>query len=376
MAIDVRHVANLMIQKHLERLGEETELIFLFGSREKGTAHQNSDVDMCYTPVHESQWAHCTVTVEDILFDLFPLHWSQFEHMADFDDPRTSLIMDARVVYHRTEENLARFRGLQDRIHELERPAARPHMVAKAQGICQQTGYPFLQLQLAAGHDDLPSAKVHARQIVSAVTHCLTVINQVHIDTRELPQVLALPRLPEGCGGLLDRICGASDARDLATTCEALLQLTRALLLAEQQALPQQSLTYAEAFYGAYPEYKDMVRHILRSCDAQDPYMATDAVLCLQEELAPALARVLTGTAYTSFHTPADYWRHLAQLGFPDLLPATIARDYAALREQALAFDRRLQDLLTEHGVSLNAFASTQELLDHFRVTSEQEDAK
>jgi len=104
--------------------------------------------------------------------------------------------------------------------------------------------------------------------------------------------------------------------------------------------------------------------------------MATDAVLCLQEELAPALARVLTGTAYTSFHTPADYWRHLAQLGFPDLLPATIARDYAALREQALAFDRRLQDLLTEHGVSLNAFASTQELLDHFRVTSEQEDAK
>jgi predicted enzyme related to lactoylglutathione lyase len=368
VAIDVMHVTNLMIENHLGRLGEETDLIFLFGSREKGTAHPNSDVDLCYTPAHESEWSHCTVTVEGILFDLFPLHWSQLERMADFDDPRTSLIMDARVVYHRTEEALKRFRRLQDHIRELEQPAARPHMVAKAQGIFQQTGYPFLQLQLAARHDDLPSAKVHTRQIVSAVTHCLMVVNQTHNDTRQLPQVLALPLLPKECGALLDRIYGASGVRDLATTCEALLQQTRALLVTEQQAIPQHRPTYAEVFCGAYPEYRDMMQHVLRSCEAENPYVATDALTFLQEELGPALARVLTGAAYTTFHSPADYCRHLEELGFPDLLAAVTARDWTALREQALAFDRRLQDLLTEHGVSLNAFGSTQELLDHLNA--------
>jgi predicted nucleotidyltransferase len=139
MAIDVTYVTNLMVEKHLARLGEETELIFLFGSREKGTAHPNSDVDLCYTPVHESEWAHCTVTVEGILFDLFPLHWSQLERMADFDDPRTSLIMDARVVYHRTEEALTRFRGLQDRIRRLEQPAASWSQTRGATNSCFST---------------------------------------------------------------------------------------------------------------------------------------------------------------------------------------------------------------------------------------------
>lgn len=367
MTIDVPRIADLIIENFKEGLGDEIQMIFMFGSRTKGTAHPKSDFDMCYVPLQESTWAHRTVTVEGILFDLFPLHWSQLERMANFDDPRTSLVMDARVVHHRTEEALARFRGLQDRIRELEQPAARPQMVAKAQGIFRQTGYPFLQLRLAARRDDLLSGKAHARQIISTVTHLLMVANQTHIDTRKPSQVLALPRLPEDCGVLLNRIYGASDVRELASACESLLQKTRAFLLAEQLALPQEPKTYTEEFRSLYPELKDMVQHILRGCEARDPYMTTDAVLVLEEEVASPLARVLTGAACTSFHTPADFWHCLAELGFPNLLPAVIARDYDALREQALAFDRRLRDLLTENAVPLDDFGSEQELADHLR---------
>lgn len=365
MAADVSHIPNLMIENFRERLGEEIELIFMFGSREKGTAHPKSDFDMCYVPVLESTWAHRTVTVEDILFDLFPQHWSQLECKANFGDPGTSLMMDARVVYHRTEEALARFRGLQDRIRELEQPAARPQMVAKAQQIFRQTGYPFLQLRLAVRHDDLLSGKAHARQIVGAVTHCLMVANQTHIDTRKLPQVLALPRLPKDCGLLLDRIYATSDVGDLAAACEMLLERTRAFLLAEQRALSKDGTTYAEEFRSLYPELKDMVQHILRGCEAEDPCATTDAVLVLQEETASPLARVLTGAAYTSFQAPANFWHHLAEQGFPDLLSAALAPDYVTLREQATAFDRRLRELLTEHSVPLNDFADTEELAAH-----------
>jgi hypothetical protein len=370
MAIDVAQITNMMIEKHLGRLSAETDLIFLFGSREKGTAHQNSDVDICYVPVQESMWAHCTVIVEDILFDFFPLHWSLLERMANFDDPRTSLVLEARIVHHRSEEALARLRGLQDRIRELEQPAARPHMVAKAQSIFQQTGYPFLQLKFAAGQEDLPSGKIHAGQIVCAVMHCLMVTNQTTIDTRKLPQVLALPRLPAECESLLEHIYDASDTGDLATSCETLLQHTRDFLLIEQQSLSQTHANYAEVFCDAYPEYKDMLQHILRGCEARNPHLTTDALLYLQKELAPALARVLTGTVYTDFHSPADYGRYLAELGFPDLLPAVTARDYDALREQALAFDRHLRELLTEHGVALNAFNDTQELMNYLDASA------
>lgn len=54
VAIDVTRTTGLVITDHLQRFGEETDLVFLFGSREEGTAHPDSDVDLCYVPVQES----------------------------------------------------------------------------------------------------------------------------------------------------------------------------------------------------------------------------------------------------------------------------------------------------------------------------------
>lgn len=365
MTVQVTQVTDLLIEKHLEHLGEDTELIFLFGSRIRGTAHPNSDMDLCYTPVHGSTWAHTTVIVDGILFDLFPQNWWQLEKAANFDDPGTSKILDAQIVYHRSEEALARFHALQDRIRQLMQPESRPQMIAKAQSIFQKAGYPFLQLQLAAGRDDLLSAKTHARHIVSAINHSLMVVNQTCIDTRRPQQVITLPILPEDYEALHHQIYSTTDARNLAAACETLLGRTRTLLLTEQESLPQHPQPYAQEFCSLYPELKDMIQHILRGCEAQDSYITTDAVLFVHEELAPTLARVLTGASYTAFHTPADYHHHLTSLGFPDLLPSLIAGDYPTLHQQALVFDRRLRELLISHSVPLNDFSSAQELSDY-----------
>lgn len=132
------------------------------------------------------------------------------------------------------------------------------------------------------------------------------VLDQLCIGTRKLTQVLALPLVPNQRGKQSDLIYGTSYVLELTAACEALLRNTRALLLAEQYW-----------------------------------YAANDAVVFLQEELASVLGRVLTGAAYTSLHSPADYYGRLAELGVPDLLAAVIARGYAALRDHLDSLRRR-----------------------------------
>jgi hypothetical protein len=48
--------------------------------------------------------------------------------------------------------------------------------------------------------------------------------------------------------------------------------------------------------------------------------------------------------------------------GFPRLRPYAVAQDFAGLRRPCPAFDRRLQEFLTERAVSLHRFAKLDEL--------------
>jgi hypothetical protein len=82
-------------------------------------------------------------------------------------------------------------------------------------------------------------------------------------------------------------------------------------------------------------------------------------------ELMLHMAQALTGVAYSSFNSLAEYEQDLVALGFPDLLPYVAAKDFAGLRQQCLLFDRRLQQFLQEHGAVLNTFASLDELQEH-----------
>lgn len=102
MAIDIMRVTEVLKEAILRELGDEVDLIFRYGSQLKGTTHKYSDIDISYTPVHETTWNNITVVVEDIMIDFYPIHWSQLEQMANFDNIsctcflRTMLCISAR----------------------------------------------------------------------------------------------------------------------------------------------------------------------------------------------------------------------------------------------------------------------------------------
>jgi hypothetical protein len=360
MVIAMMRITEMLKDALLRDLGDEVELIFRYGSYLKGTTHKYSDLDISYVPVHESTWHSITVLVDDVMIDFYPIHWSQLERMASFDDVSCTVLLKSQIVYQRSEAVAERFRALTARLRALQQPDAHPAMLRKAQEIFQGMGYQYylLRQQTALGHQ--LSCLQHARNILKAVLHCLMVCNQACIDTRKLAQVLALPKLPVGFAETVDRVTKATEPGELLSACETLLHTTRDLLLAEQQQVQRSETTFPAVFDAAYPELKGDLQHIMLACERQD--MFNFNLMSFYHELMVHMAQAFTGIEYSDFNSLAEYEQDLVGLGFPDLLPYVVARDFAGLYQQCQVFDQRLQQFLTEHSVALNAFATVDEL--------------
>jgi len=365
MAVDILPAIEVTKEALLLELGDEVDLIFRYGSQLKNTTHQYSDIDVSYVPAHESTGYHITVLIDDTMLDLYPIHWSNLERMANFDDISCTVLLENQIVYQRSNEVAERFRALPTRLHELQQPAARPMMIRKAQEIFQRTAYQFylLQQQAAVGHT--LSCMYHARNILRDVLHTLMVCNQKVIDTRKLGQVLALPKLPENFVKSVDRITRQTEPDTVLKASEQLLQLTRTLLLNEQRAVARPKKSFAEVFDAAYPELKGDLQHIMLACKRRDLFSVT--LVSLYHELMVHMAQAFTGIDYSSFNSLAEYEQNLADFGFPDLLPYVVAEDFDGLHQQCQAFDKQLQQFLTDRAVSLNSFATLEDLREHLK---------
>jgi predicted nucleotidyltransferase len=365
MTINIPQTVEFLKDALLRQLGDEVDLIFRYGSLLKGTAHQYSDLDISFVPVHDTTWHSITVLVENTMIDFYPMHWSHLERMSTFDDISATVLLEHEIVYQRSEAAAARFRGLAARLREMQQPENFPVMLQKAQSIFEQLGYQYYLLRQQAERGHLLSCMQHSRHILRGVVHCLAVCNQATIDTRKLNQVLSLAKLPTDFASSVDLITNSTDPTELLTASENLMQSTRALLLAEQNRLRTDKPAFPEVFGAGYPELKGDLNHLMLACERRDLYNFN--FMSLYHELMIHIGQALTGIPYSGFNTIEEYEQDLVALGFPDLLSYVVAKDYDGLHQQCQVFDQRLQAYLTERGVSLYTFATLNALREHLR---------
>lgn len=361
MTLDLAHLTDVVTRALLCNLGDEVDLIFRYGSQLTGNRHAYSDLDISYTPVHDSTAHSITVVVGNTMCDLYPIRWPTLESMARFENISSTVLLNHQIVYQRSDASAERLRGLADQLRALQRPEARPVMIRKAQEIFQRAAYPYFLLRQAAERGHLLAALQHAQQIVSTVLHSLAVCNQSSVDTRKRTQVLTLPSLPVDFAETMTRITDALTPTDLWAAADRLLKTTRDLLVIEQQQLGGEAVDFPTAFGPGYPELKGDIQHILLGCEREDLFTLKGPLVSLYHELSRILSEI-AGVEITGFNSLMDYEQDLAALGFPALLPSLEARDFAGLHAQCLAFDAHLQRFLTEHAVPLYAFATVEDL--------------
>jgi hypothetical protein len=362
---DIQPVIEALKSAILHKLGNEVDLIFQYGSQIKGTTHKFSDVDLSFIPVHDSTWENITVLVDDTLYDLYPMHWSHLQRMAEFRDISSSVLLQNQVLYARNEEARAHFEALGEQLRTLQQPEAKPQMVSRALEIFQSTGYEFYLLQWQADIPHLAGCIKQAQSIFRTVLHCLAVCNQACIDTRKIDQVLALPRIPAEFAESAQRMIVACDPDELLSATRILLRTTREFLLAEQQQFLCSETDFTTVFDSGYPELRRDVQAVLLACEQRDLFSLKGSLLSLLHELSRGVAKVTTGVSYLDFNGLSEYEQNLVDLGFPALLPYLSAGDFDGLYQQCLAFDIRLREFLIEREVPLNSFATLDDLQEH-----------
>ena len=65
MNVDVERATRMITQGIRDRLGDEVELVFRYGSTLTGNPHEFSDLDISYVPIHEATWDSITVLVDE-----------------------------------------------------------------------------------------------------------------------------------------------------------------------------------------------------------------------------------------------------------------------------------------------------------------------
>lgn len=363
--MDTRHreaVAELMVNTLHARLGDEVELVFRYGSSVRGETHRWSDLDFSYVPRHESTSESITVLVDEILFDLYPLHWSTLARMAEHDDRRATILADVQLTYAATPEARARLDALVARYHALEAPRARGEMAAKALAAFQETGYELLQVSRMVRAGELEAARLHANRVLQILFHVLVLQNQSRADTRRLEELLALERRPAHLDELVTAVLRARDGAELETACSRIAEEVRTVLHGVQEETQCVQPHYAAQLGAGFPELEADLQRVLLACERGDLLAAQTKLFSFLHELHVHLAAGERGIAYSQFNSADEYRHEALSAETAELVALASAGRLDELHDAAREFDGRLRSYLRELGVNLFAYGSIGEL--------------
>jgi len=361
-ALDVFKVAGLLVSHALAAHGEEIDIIAYYGSHAQGVAKETSDLDIFYIPADgKNPPVGRTVLIEGLLFDFWGIPWHTMEGFATGRDRGWSfapaIVHHAKVLHARSDEQASRFAALKQQVLDLQTPEARPQMIRRALDSFRNVEAHLGKLHLAATAGDLTDVRSAGWGIILAAWECLCLANQTFSERGWAYLLDDIPRLehrPEDLAAAITIISTSDDVPAIIAAAED-LALGTYRVLQERRTMVMMPQAPHEVFESAYPELKDGLGKVLRSCERGHAVAASAAAWSVQSELSAMLhdlgqdAKDSGRERYSSV-TPL-FWR----LGFPDLLGRRHA-DLDSLAQDARLLDGRLRRWLSEQGVDLNEF--------------------
>ena len=104
-------------EKAEREYAEDISLVLIYGSYVNGTANSRSDVDCCFIPKTERGYEMAAgFILEGVGYDIFPMSWERVERIACLRENLTPLVGDADIIFCGSAEDMARFRGMQEKL--------------------------------------------------------------------------------------------------------------------------------------------------------------------------------------------------------------------------------------------------------------------
>ncbi len=363
--VNVFDVAQTLIQHIQTRFKDDVALVAYYGSYAQGTATSRSDLDFFFIPATPHGFgAGLSFLCGGISFDFWPIGWERAERMAAFEESNTSIIADCKLLYVRSDADLARFEHLRKRISETGKPSLA--LLEKTENHLRDAYIHLYQMSLLHTHliRDLTLIRTEAHGVLTHVLYGLALLNGTYFSKgwgKNAEQINQFQLKPAKLNEQMHTIKQASESTKIKEACEQLVQDMLELLNA-QKALYAAGPDYEGRMKGFYEEIRGQFDKLLTACEANDYTTAFFWSIGAQDEIARFLYFTKNGFWPSAVLATADYMHEYIAAGLPDL-PKLLAPDrLAELRDMIQLLDERLRSLLQSHAVPITEFETPQQL--------------
>lgn len=367
MVAEVFEVAQLLVD-HV-RNDSTVALVAYYGSHARGTATDSSDLDILFVADDPADHPKaCAFVLDGLPYDYWAVGWQFLEDIADARGPRpwevaASLVIDARVLHARSEQDLERFEAVQQRARWLTEPAGRTQALERAAECLGTMSMHLGRVALAVSAEDQPGLRLAAWQLVQSGFTCLALVNQTYFASgrgADLAEVLALPVQPPGLERLVTALTSSTRSEQVREAAIEFVRRCRAVVAAARE--PEFAPPLASAFGDAHPGVLEYRLKIEGAAARGDEAAAAGAALIIQDDVARMLFHAATGSHPDPAALFSDYGRYYLEAGFPDLTAAAAAADLQGLASLAWSLDRRMRTWMDDHGLPLGEVADMDEL--------------
>ena len=368
---DVFDAAKIFLEYVKKAYPEDIAIVAYYGSYAQGAATKRSDLDLFFIPATDRGYkAAISFILADISFDFWPISWERAEKMATFEESKTTIIADSKLLYARNNEDHAKFMKLRETTARMQEPTNAAGMFEKAEAELREAYVHLYNLSRADESKGITFYKTEACVIIEHVLQSLALLNGTYYTRgfgKNREQLLGLPIRTARLEPLMDTILRSSDRQVVVQASEQLAADVLELIEAQKQqnvGLP----SYAERMSGFYEELKGVLDKIVTACEMNDYDTAFFASIQAQEETARFLYFAETGQWPCSFISNGSYQSFFRGLGFPDMVALLNPDDLSPLQAAVVQFALSLEQHLRKQGVPIKRFAHIGELAAFLNV--------
>lgn len=356
--VDVFAVANIIVNHIKTHYPQDIAIVGYYGSYLQGRATERSDLDFFFIPATvRGRQVECQFIIDGISFDFWPIGWDRAERMANSEEWNTTIIADCELLYVRSEEDLARFMELRERISNIGSKSFTPTMISRAESVLRDSLIHLAMIRISDNYTELSYCRTQAQEIAGNIFMSLGFLNQIYYKRswghyRE--QIRNLRIKPDNLDNYLDIIMFSRTPEDIMSACEK-LSIDTLKLISQQKNSLEETRSYRERMKGYYEEERGMMNKLLTACEKRHYETAFFAAIGVQDGLSRMLYAAEKGL-WPSLVDLGEYRQFYISYGYPDLVSLLDRADFEPLRLAVLQLIEKLENHLKLEGVTLNQF--------------------
>ncbi len=337
--------AELLIEKIKKDYKDDIALVVMMGSRLYNDTHKKSDLDLYFVPkTKRGEQLGFVFIIDGIGFDFWPISWERMERIANFDERIPAIISEGKVLYYGSNEDLARFTLLKEKIdNNLDDYA----FYEKARNKFKDVYEPFYAML----QDDKYIAMVRLQgvRILYALIESIALLNKSYIKRGRKhlkSEILAMEYIPDRFEELYDLFFTENDPKLLIGVVSQLISETKQMI--DESVELREPKSFKDSMKGFYEEIINHYNKIERACEIGDTVTAL---------LAAAEINIEMEWAFKDTEEIVEI--------LPGMLPAYHADDLSLFCKRAKMHHNRFLKLLDQYDVDILHFADFNGLKDY-----------